>query len=177
MSVPGQPEPKPVAEIELLDGTRARIFRLTPESYERVGDALTRIHNEIPFQNWTPEEVYAEEIEGRKFLAKWELSHFAVIDDDPVALNLAYERPAAVAPYDEDCVYMHRFAVHPGYRRRWLGRLFHAHALDVAFSRRPRFLRSVTPRAFGQTQATSENSHVLRFYLEGCGFKPVGFMY
>ncbi len=150
---------------------------MTPALAQEFQGDIVRVHNTIPFQRWTANELSAEELEGRKFHGKWELSHVAFIGGLVAAINIAYERPAEAAPYVEDSVYMHRFAVEPRFRQRWLGRLFHAHAMDVAFRHVATAIRCPVSVLYGQTQATLENAHVLRFYTEGCGFAAAGFKY
>jgi GNAT superfamily N-acetyltransferase len=153
------------------------VYRLSRAIVGTFAGDLVRIHNTIPFQHWTTKEIGADRLDGRVFYSKWRLSHIALVEGRIAALNLAYERPAGGPAYPEDCIYMHRFAVAPELRNRWLGRLFHAHAVDAAFRHVPQFLNRTRPQVYGQTQATLENAHVLRFYLDGCGFRPVGFVY
>ncbi len=165
------------ATLHLPDGTDVVVRKLTRELAREFQSSIVRIHNTIPFQNWSGDELLAEDFEGRIFHSKWALSHIAFLGSEVVAVNIAYERPAEGNPYLDDSIYMHRFAVAPTVRRRWLGRLFHAHAMDLAFTYVPLVVTRPINVLYGQTQATLENAHVLRFYTEGCGFVPVGFKY
>jgi len=168
---------EPLVELRLKDNSIASVWSLTRSLAREFKDDLARIHNYIPFQNWTGDEIVADQLRGRTFPGKWRLSHIAAMEGKIVALNLAFERKGSSDPYREDCIYMHRFSVLPMYRNRWLGRLFHAYAIDTCFKHVPRVLKAPSPPIYGQTQATLRNAHILKFYTIGCGFRPVGFMY
>ena len=142
---------------------------------KKYSSRLVTIHNEIPFQRWTEQDLLADRDETRIFHAKWELSQYAKVGTAVVGFGLAFDREADDLFYPCNCLYMHRMAIAPEWRSRGIGVILHCHSLNLCFKRRLQVLQP-SPKSnsvFGQTNATKENQKLVQFHKDA-GYRIVG---
>src|SRR5687767_3185526 len=90
-------------------------------------EQLVWLHNHIPNQSWTADQLLSDRDDERAFRGKWEISQIAQAQDGTiVGLCIGFEREADDRHYFRNCIYMHRMAVDPGWRGTGTGALLHA---------------------------------------------------
>jgi ribosomal protein S18 acetylase RimI-like enzyme len=149
------------------DGEAIFITQLTENMAMSHMASLISIHNQIPFQYWDKDKLLSVSDDVRKYTRKWELSFMAFEKSRtrPIALCVAFE----IVSNDTvpgKCVYIHRLAVAPDFRRRYVGTILNSQVMANAFAHG-------TVRIYCQTNDTTENVGAQQFYL-GAGFEIVG---
>ncbi len=158
------------------EGASFTVVPLTRDEAARHAPLLVAIHNDIPFQHWTEQDLIADSDDRRTFHGKWELSALAITaDGTPMGFCIAFELEPDHRYYEHPGIYMHRMSLASPYRRRQVGALLHAEALWRAFCRGAQITAPVGApvRVYGQTNERPENSRVLEFHRDA-GFRPVG---
>lgn len=157
------------------DGKVFTVVPLTRARAAQHADELLSIHNTIPFQHWTRADLLADRDESRVYHGKWEISRIALDETGcPLAFNVGFEREPDGVYYREACVYLHRLAVAPACRGRYVGALLHAETISCVFERGMRILRADGAFAvFGQANEVPDAAKLLAFYRD-IGLEPVG---
>ena len=151
------------------------VDQLSKELAIKHGEILVSIHNEIPFQNWTVQDLLSEDDNQRSYFGKWEIS--TIIFNklySPIGLCIGFELQPDMKDFFVPGIYMHRLALLESYRRKYIGAISHAETLSRVFSRGLRHLKCNDPmRIYGQTNNTTENQYIIDFHLDA-GFNPSG---
>lgn len=158
------------------NGEVFRVTQLTRELAETHVDWLVRVHNYIPYQQWTRETALADHDDYREFHGKWEISRIALSENgNPIGFCIGFELVPDGIHYLEPGIYMHRMSLEHEYRSRQIGAILHAEAIGKAFERGIRRIkRSQTGLIiYGQTNDVPENKKIIQFYFDA-GFKVVG---
>lgn len=158
------------------EGVCFRVLPLTQDEAAQHASLLVAIHNAIPFQHWTEQNLLANGDDRRVFHGKWELSTLATtVDGTPMGFCIAFELQPDHQYYEHAGIYMHRMSLASPYRGRQIGALLHAETLWRAFCRGMQIMAPPgTPvRVYGQTNELAENIRVLEFHRDA-GFLRVG---
>ena len=157
-------------------GEPFRITVLCAELAKPHRQWLVKTHNEIPFQHWTEEELFAASDGTRAYLGKWEISRIAFSSTgEPLAFCIGFEMQPDHQYYHQAGIYLHRLAVAPNVQGRMIGALLQAETIVQAFLRGLCFAGSVRAPVviFGQTNITPSNYRV-RLFHKAAGFREVG---
>jgi len=141
---------------------------------------LADIHNLIPHVSWTQNEIIADEIDGRRFPYRWDLSQILLspeADKTPIGFSIAYFRSASTDFVPFNSVYLHRGAIKTAYQRKGIGIAMVGFALSNAFdfiSKHPDlFLGDSDYGVTMQTNDEPSNREKIKLY-RGLGGIPIG---
>lgn len=94
---------------------------LTKEMALEFAEKIVQLHNLIPFQKWSIEDLLLESDEKRTYKSKWEISSVCFIENILVGVCIAFEDNQSNINGVCDFVYLHRIVVQPEYRFRGIG--------------------------------------------------------
>jgi len=90
---------------------------LCKKTAEQYADRLVDLHNLIPFQYWSKEELLADGDSKRRYERKWDISFLCKVDNLPVGICIAF-----IEFRNNPACYIHRIAVDRLYRNNGIGR-------------------------------------------------------
>lgn len=126
---------------------------------------LLKIINIIPYIHWTPSELLSQDEDF--YGNKWNYSYVIKNGNDRIiGVIIAYFRMAD-SKHIFDSLYLHRFAIDPGYQNLGIGTEALKYFIRKSFEEIPWLLNISL-----QTNDNSENMHVIQFYKKN-GFKKM----
>ncbi|MFC1453179.1 GNAT family N-acetyltransferase [Verrucomicrobiota bacterium] len=168
--------PCPVRRFTDRDGEAFSVVPLTKRLASTHADFLVDVHNSIPFQYWTVDDLLSDNDATRTFHGKWELSTLAVArDETPMGFCIGFEIPPDGVHYPRPGVYMHRMSLAPAYRQRGVGAILHSETLWRALQRGLRIVQTqgTPPVIYGQTNKDGGNERIIAFHRDA-GFRTIG---
>jgi GNAT superfamily N-acetyltransferase len=97
------------------------INTLTKEIALNFTEEIIQLHNLIPFQHWSKEDLFLERDHRRIFKYKWEVSSVCFIEKVLCGICVAFEDNQSAINDIRDFLYIHRIVVDPKQRFKGVG--------------------------------------------------------
>ena len=81
-------------------------------------ERIVYLHNLIPFQHWTRDDLLMESDTSREYLFKWQISMAALIENEIIGICISFYNNTN----SNNHLYIHRLCVAPEFRLHGIGR-------------------------------------------------------
>lgn len=98
-----------------------RITCLNRHIAEIYAAELTELHNLIPFQKWSKQDLLSDRDNIRVYKYKWDISSICLIQKRPIGLCIAFEDNDSNVSGIHNFLYIHRIVVAAPYRNKGAG--------------------------------------------------------
>ena len=153
---------------------KIKIRTLTKKIAIEFCDEIIELHNLIPFQRWSRNDLFFEKDQKRIFKYKWKISSICFIKNAVRGICFAFEDNQSKINNVSDFLYIHRIAVHKNFRFKDIGTMLIKHTFKnykkINLQKSNKVIVSTPIKAFKKISF----DNVEDFYLK-LGFHRVGF--